>query len=154
MFIFLSVSFLSSMVSIMDWTSIIINFISSGAFISLFLITERKTAAAMKNTQSQSAEWRKLYEEEKLDNDKKDQKIAELVHEKDLLREERDLALSEKNRSLLSSARADVLRCECLSCQNRKPPLDFSKLITEENRIDEILERRGKNNNNKQDKNQ
>ena len=139
----------------MDWTSIIINFISSGAFISLFLITERKTAAAMKNTQSQSAEWRKLYEEEKVDNDKKDQKIAELIHEKDMLREERDLAISEKNRSLLNSARADVLRCECLGCQDRKPPLDFTKLMMEENKIDEILERKGgdKKNNNHLQKN-
>ena len=134
------------MESIMDWTSIIINFISSGAFISLFLITERKTAAAMKNTQSQSAEWRKLYEEEKVENDKKDQKITELIHEKDLLRDERDKAISEKNRCLLNSARADVLRCECLSCQNRKPPLDFTKLITEEDKIDEILDRRARKN--------
>ena len=60
----------------MDWTTIITTFLSSGVFLGLFLITERKTSAAMKNTQSQSAEWQKLYEEEKTDNDKKDIKIA------------------------------------------------------------------------------
>ena len=49
----------------MDWTTIITTFLSSGVFLGLFLITERKTSAAMKNTQSQSAEWQKLYEEEK-----------------------------------------------------------------------------------------
>ena len=76
----------------MDWTTIITTFLSSGVFLGLFLITERKTSAAMKNTQSQSAEWQKLYEEEKADNDKKDIKIAELIQEKDQLREVRDAA--------------------------------------------------------------
>ena len=114
----------------MDWTAIISTFLSSGVFLGLFLITERKTSAAMKNTQSQSAEWQKLYEEEKEDNDKKDAKIAELLYEKDLLRNERDAALAEKARCLISSSKLDILRCDCLGCMNRRPPLDFSKLTS------------------------
>ena len=105
----------------MDWTTIITTFFSSGVFLGLFLITERKTSAAMKNTQSQSAEWQKLYEEEKESNDKKDAKIAELIHEKDKLRDER---------CLITSAKLDVLRCDCLSCNTRRPPLDFSKVTS------------------------
>ena len=114
----------------MDWTAIISTFLSSGVFLGLFLITEQKTSAAMKNTQSQSAEWQKLYEEEKEDNDKKDAKIAELLHEKDLLRDERDAALSDKARCLISSSKLDVLRCDCLDCTKRRPPLDFSKVTS------------------------
>ncbi len=114
----------------MDWTTIITTFLSSGVFLGLFLITERKTSAAMKNTQSQSAEWQKLYEEEKEDNDKKDAKIAELVHEKDKLRDERDAAISDKARCLIASSKLDILRCDCLSCKDRRPPLDFSKLTS------------------------
>lgn len=114
----------------MDWTTIITTFLSSGVFLGLFLITEKKTSAAMKNTQSQSAEWQKLYEEEKLDNDKKDAKIAELVHDKDMLRAEKDAALAEKARCLISASKLDVLRCDCLSCENRRPPLDFSKVTS------------------------
>ena len=114
----------------MDWTTIITTFLSSGVFLGLFLITERKTSAAMKNTQSQSAEWQKLYEEEKLDNDKKDAKIADLIHEKDQLRDERDAALSDKARCLISAAKLDILRCDCLNCDRRHPPLDFSKVTS------------------------
>lgn len=114
----------------MDWTTIITTFLSSGVFLGLFLITERKTSAAMKNTQSQSAEWQKLYEEEKLDNDKKDAKIAELIHEKDQLRDERDAAISDKAKCLIMSSKLDILRCDCLSCKDRRPPLDFSKLTS------------------------
>ena len=114
----------------MDWTTIITTFFSSGVFLGLFLITERKTSAAMKNTQSQSAEWQKLYEEEKRDNDEKDQKIAELIREKDQLRNERDAAISEKSKCLIMSAKMDVLRCDCLSCIDRRPPLNFSNLTS------------------------
>lgn len=114
----------------MDWTTIITTFLSSGVFLGLFLITERKTSAAMKNTQSQSAEWQKLYEEEKEDNDKKDAKIAELLHDRDALRDERDAAIAEKSRCLILSAKMDVLRCDRLQCVDRKPPLDFSKITS------------------------
>lgn len=114
----------------MDWTTIITTFLSSGVFLGLFLITERKTSAAMKNTQSQSAEWQKLYEEEKADNDKKDTKIAELIHEKDQLREERDSALNDKARCLISASKLDILRCDCLECKDRRPPLDFGKVTS------------------------
>lgn len=114
----------------MDWTAIISTFLSSGVFLGLFLITERKTSAAMKNTQSQSAEWQKLYEEEKEDNDKKDAKISELLYEKDMLRNERDAALSEKAKCLIYSSKLDILRCDCLGCKDRRPPLDFSKLTS------------------------
>ena len=114
----------------MDWTTIITTFLSSGVFLGLFLITERKTSAAMKNTQSQSAEWQKLYEEEKEDNDRKDLKIAELNREKDQLREERDSARSDKARCLIAASKLDVLRCDCLSCKDRRPPLDFSKVTS------------------------
>ena len=84
----------------------------------------------MKNTQSQSAEWQKLYEEEKADNDKKDAKIADLLAEKDKLRDERDAALSDKAKCLITGSKLDVLRCDCLSCKNRRPPLDFSKVTS------------------------
>ena len=114
----------------MDWTTIITTFLSSGVFLGLFLITERKTSAAMKNTQSQSAEWQKLYEEEKLDNDKKDAKIADLLREKDALRDERDAAISDKAKCLIASSKLDILRCDCLNCTDRRPPLDFSKLTS------------------------
>lgn len=114
----------------MDWTTIITTLLSSGVFLGLFLITERKTSAAMKNTQSQSAEWQKLYEEEKEYNDKKDLKISELIKEKDHLRDERDAAISDKARCLITSSKLDILRCDCLSCKDRRPPLDFSKLTS------------------------
>ena len=114
----------------MDWTTIITTFLSSGVFLGLFLITERKTSAAMKNTQSQSAEWQKLYEEEKRDNDEKDNKISDLIREKDKLRDERDAAIAEKSRCLIMSAKMDVLRCDHLKCADRRPPLDFSKLTS------------------------
>lgn len=114
----------------MDWTTIITTFFSSGVFLSLFLITEKKTSAAMRNSQSQSAEWQKLYKEEKEDNDKKDLKIAELTREKDQLRDERDSAMSEKAKCLIMSSKLDVLRCDCLSCKDRRPPLDFTKITS------------------------
>ena len=114
----------------MDWTTIITTFLSSGVFLGLFLITERKTSAAMKNTQSQSAEWQKLYEEEKEDNDKKDVKISELIKEKDQLRDERDAAIADKAKCLITSSKLDILRCDCLGCNDRRPPLDFSKLTS------------------------
>ena len=65
-----------------------------------------------------------------LKRNEKDNKIADLIREKDKLRDERDAAIAEKSRCLIMSAKMDVLRCDHLKCTDRRPPLDFSKLTS------------------------
>lgn len=107
----------------LDWTSIIIAFITAGGFTAAFTIREKKTGLFMVNVEKVSLEWQKvaesikaMYEGLKTDYDRLNAKYDE------------QLRINSKLRHLLDDANtkaavANLLKCDITSCSQRRPPL-------------------------------
>lgn len=107
----------------MDWTQVVINFITSGAFLALFTIRERKTEMMLNNSAKLNDGWMQLANErqemlkekdKKLDE--KDEKIDELYRINSSLRHKLD-------DSNTRAAVAEVMICDKMACGDRNPPL-------------------------------
>lgn len=118
-----------------EWTTIAIAIagsISIGEIISLFTVREQKKGLNIENKQKEDDRWEKLSDQqaEQINNmnerlEKKDARIIELEDRCADLRNK----LDEANTAL---AKASLLRCTRLSCNNRKPPLGYTELSPEE----------------------
>ena len=100
----------------MDWSSIIVALIGSGGLVGLFLIAERKAAAALKNMQTQYDALQALYDKLQQRYDVETDKVGKLYVEIDKLH--RKLDASNTAKSI-----AEMKRCDCITCVNRRPPL-------------------------------
>ena len=100
----------------MDWTSIIEVLIGAGGVTSLFLISERKTAAALKNMQSMVETLQSLYDKQLERYDAEVAKNKELSAENTTLHNSLDAANTK-------AATATLKRCDLIVCGKRKPPL-------------------------------
>lgn len=125
----------------MDWTVVIQTLIGSGGIIGLFLITERKTAAALKNMQSMYDTLQSLYDKLQSRYDIETDKVGKLYAQ-----------MSEKNEKIDSLntrvAIAELKRCDCVNCNKRQPPIgDRWKVVTD------AVDNDGENDNTKDDDN-
>ena len=100
----------------MDWTAIIEVAIGAGGVTGLFLITERKTAAALKNMQSMYDTLKRQYDDLLARSDEKDKKIDNLYDKIGTLHVEKDAATTK-------AATSEMKRCDYIFCQKRQPPL-------------------------------
>lgn len=100
----------------MDWTSVIIALIGGGGIVSLFLITERKTAAALRNMQSMYDTLKRQYDDLLTRSDEKDKKIDSLYDKIGNLHVEKDAATTK-------AATSEMKRCDYIFCTKRQPPL-------------------------------
>lgn len=128
----------------MDWSSIIQALIESGAFLGIFLIAEKKTAALLEAVDKRSAaiieQSQKLIEEYRALADERQEEVAQLralVSKKD---EELLAGQKEKSdlRNELDEAHTEIsvkslMYCQDAKCINRNPPFGC--------RADEILNR-------------
>lgn len=100
----------------MDWTSIIVTLIGSGGLVGLFLITERKTAAALKNMQSMYDTLKKQYDDLLALYNKETDKVGKLYDKIGDLHVEKDA-------STTKAATSELKRCDNIFCHQRKPPM-------------------------------
>lgn len=100
----------------MDWTSIIQTLIGSGGIVGLFLITERKTAAALKNMQVMFDTLKKQYDDLLCRYDRETDKVGKLYAEIDDLHNKLDAANTK-------AATSELKRCDYIVCPTRRPPL-------------------------------
>ena len=105
----------------MDWTSIIMTLITSGAFTAIYLLGERKTSAVLDNVGKSIDQWKLIVEEYKrekeamqADIDRKDKKIDSLYTQIGILKDDKD-KLSSK------VAYLSVVKCSEVGCINRQP---------------------------------
>lgn len=117
----------------MDWTQVIVALISSGAFLGIFLITEKKSAAVLESVDKRSAaaidsaqklgdayqeiaqSWEHRAEQLQAELDKKNEKIDELHRQKSEMSRELDRAHSDETL-------ARMMICDKTACQKRRPP--------------------------------
>ena len=100
----------------MDWTAIIQTLIGGGGIVGLFLITERKTAAALKNMQSMYDTLKRQHDDLLARSDEKDKKIDSLYDKIGTLHVEKEAATTK-------AATSEMKRCDYIFCQKRQPPL-------------------------------
>lgn len=117
----------------MDWTQILVALISSGAFLGIFLTTEKKSAAVLESVDKRCAaaiesaqklgdayqeiarSWEHRAEQLQAELDRKNEKIDELNHEKREMSRELDRAHS-------AETLAKMMICDKTACQKRRPP--------------------------------
>jgi len=119
----------------MDWASIIIAVVGAlagGGLISLLTIRETRKSMKIENGAKEDRRWTTLVEQlrvqiEKTSErlEKKDARITELEDTNAVLRHELD-----DTRTAL--VKATLLRCSKIACVDRKPPLGYSELTTDE----------------------
>lgn len=126
----------------MEWSSIIELLIGSGGLITLFLITEKKTAAMIKNVQTQAdaslANMKTQYDAlqtlyDKLQErfDVETDKVGKLYGEIEELHNKLDVANTK-------AATNELKRCDYINCPNRRPPLsDQWRMDFEEKEVSE-----------------
>ena len=107
----------------MDWTAIIIAIISAGGLTSFFLITEKKTKAALENMQKTIEEWKSLCQEERNEITTLRERVQQKQQQIDSLYQEREEFMRERDAMSTDLAVARILRCEHVGCELRKPPL-------------------------------
>lgn len=107
----------------MDWTAIIIAIISAGGLTSFFLITEKKTKAALENMQKTIEEWKSLCQEERAEINILRERVQTKQQQIDALYQEREEFMRERDVMSTDLAVGKILRCEHVGCELRKPPL-------------------------------
>lgn len=118
-----------------EWGTIalaVVGSVSIGELINLFTVREHKKGLNIENKQKEDDRWEKLADQQadQINNmnerlEKKDARIIELEDRCADLRNK----LDEANTAL---AKASLLKCTRLSCNNRKPPLGYTELSPEE----------------------
>ena len=115
----------------MDWTSIIMTLITSGAFTAIYLLGERKTSAVLDNVGKSIDQWKLIVEEYKREKeamqdeiDRKDKKVDSLYNQISVLRDSND-KLSSK------VAYLSVVKCTETGCLKRQPPFGANQKTNE-----------------------
>lgn len=110
----------------MDWTQILVAFITAGGFTAAFTISEKKTGMFLDNVKALVEEWKKIIAERdtevrelKTDNEKKDNIIESLHKQNSEQSRELDNAHSE-------TAIAKLMICDKFGCMKRRPPFGKS----------------------------
>ena len=110
----------------MDWATIITalasTLIGGGGIWSIFYIGETKRVKRLEADASAAMEWQKLAERKLGMIEQKDKKIEELYQMIAELRQDKDNLSSEV-------AVLRVYKCECIGCEQRKPPFGNYKLV-------------------------
>jgi len=105
----------------MDWTQIIIALIGAacgGGLTTLLFLPQARRAKELENENKAIDQWKELYERLEQDSISKSNLIDRVFS--DLRKsQERAITLSSDN------ARLEILKCECVNCPTRKPPIGY-----------------------------
>lgn len=107
----------------LDWTQIIIAIAGAGGLTGIFLITERKTKAALENMQKTIEEWKAFCDAEREEIKTLRERVSVKQTQIDNLYQEREEFMKERDVMTTDLAVAKILRCEHVGCEQRKPPL-------------------------------
>lgn len=123
-----------------DWTSIIITIIGGGGLTGFFLLTERKTKAALENMQTTIEEWKSLCQTEREEIATLRERVQSKQQQIDDLYKEREEFMRERDTMSTDCAVAKLLRCNWVGCDKRRPPLSDN---ISDNTDSELNEKRG-----------
>ena len=104
-----------------DWATIItaiVVAVGGGGLTSLFFMKEDKKKKTLENDAQASTAWRELYE-------RSDKESEELKTEIDELRKEVNRLMQQNTELTVKNSAYNLLKCEIIGCDKRKPPRDF-----------------------------
>lgn len=104
-----------------DWATIItaiVGAVGGGGLTSLFFMKEDKKKKTLENDAQASTAWRELYE-------RSDKESEELKAEIDDLRKEVNRLMQQNTELTVKNSAYNLLKCEIIGCDKRKPPRDF-----------------------------
>lgn len=104
-----------------DWATIItaiVGAVGGGGLTSLFFMKEDKKKKTLENDAQASTAWRELYE-------RSDKESEELKTEINELRKELNSLMQQNTELTIKNSAYNLLKCEIIGCDNRKPPRDF-----------------------------
>ena len=122
----------------MDWISIIDSLVTallcSGGLYTIFTIREHKRSAKLDNDNKVIEEWKELNNEKAI----RINELKETVSNQAARSEKQDDVISELRTKLDNAhtkcAIAELMRCDCIACSNRKPPFG-----TKEQNVEELV---------------
>jgi gas vesicle protein len=111
----------------MDWGILITGIIGviSGNVTAFLFFPQARRMKQIENEAKQSEEWRKLYEEGKLEIKELNNKIDSLYDVIEQRRECEEKLRTEKEELGLEHMKLKMLKCEVPSCPKRVPPTGF-----------------------------
>ena len=112
----------------MDWTQIIIALIGAvfgGGLTTLLFLPQARRAKELENEQKAIDQWKELYDRVEQDSIAKSKHI-DYVYSDYRKSQQRTVSLAAEN------ARLSILKCDCINCTNRKPPMGSGVEILKE----------------------
>lgn len=95
----------------------------AGGILALFLITEKKTAARLENSQKIDEKWQKIVEQKEKDIASLSEKYEAAVAKIDKLYEVTEELRTKMDQVNTECAVSQILRCNRIACADREPPL-------------------------------
>ena len=96
--------------------------LGTGGIIALFLITEKKAAAQLANTERVNEQWQKIVAQKEKDYLELNQKYEVATAKIDKLYEVNFDLRTQLDVSNTDCAVSKIMRCDCVACSNRQPP--------------------------------
>ncbi len=117
----------------MDWTNIFVTLITSGAFVTVYLVGDKKTASVLENVSKTIDQWRGLVDEVKADLASERKERREMLADYERRLEAKDNKLDSQYREIgVWRDRSDKLgskvayyrafECRKVKCLDREPP--------------------------------
>lgn len=117
----------------MDWTNIFVTLITSGAFVTVYLVGDKKTASVLENVSKTIDQWRGLVDEVKADLAAERKERKEMLADYERRLEAKDNKLDSQYREIgVWRDRSDKLgskvsyyrafECRKVRCPDREPP--------------------------------
>lgn len=110
------------------WVSIAVAVISgvlAGGVSPFLFFRQEKDARSLDNEAKTSAEWKKLYEEEREERKERDVKIDHLYEKINTLRDDKTELAKRIAELEVENTRLKLLTCEIPSCPKRKPQTGY-----------------------------
>jgi len=107
--------------------------VGGGGIVTLFLVSEKKTAAMLENMNKANEQWQLIVRQKESDNSRLNENLEATTTKVDnLYLENYELhnKLDKKNTEL---AICKLMRCDCVACPNRKPP--YGKVFEETGKL-------------------
>jgi peptidoglycan hydrolase CwlO-like protein len=109
---------------------LIIALLGTGGLIALYMVAEKKASAQLDNADKIYEQWQKVITQKEKDYETLMAKYEEVSSKRDKLFEDYSEIRSELDNTHTDCAVSKIMRCDCIACANRKPPMGTESSIS------------------------